>query len=72
VKNFNWARLGENTQIQFRTEIFNLFNHSNFASPALIAFTGQTDNEQPLASLGRIRSTTTSARQIQMGLRIVF
>ncbi|MEW5977681.1 MAG: TonB-dependent receptor [Acidobacteriota bacterium] len=72
VKNFEWARLGEDTRIQFRTEIFNLFNRSNFAPPSLIAFTGQTDNEQPLASLGRIRATTTSARQIQFGLRIVF
>ena len=69
AKNNRWR---ENANIQFRAEAFNLFNRANFGPPSLIAFTGATDNEQPLSTFGRIRSTVTSARQIQFGLRISF
>jgi len=72
MKNTRWSRLGENTNIQFRVEAFGVFNHPNFGSPALLAFSGAVDNEAPLSSLGRIRSTVTSARQIQFGLRVSF
>ena len=72
VKKTRVASLGENTLIQFRVEAFNLFNRANFAPPSLTAFAGAVDNEQPLPSFGRIRSTITSSRQIQLGLRIAF
>lgn len=69
VKNTKWARLGENTVIQFRVESFNLFNRANFGTPGLQVFGATAD---PLPTFGRIRSTVTSARQIQFGLRISF
>jgi hypothetical protein len=69
AKNNRW---GDNANVQFRIEAFNVFNHANFGSPNLIAYTGSAASEQPLASLGRIRSTVTSARQIQLGLRLSF
>ncbi|MGI8566027.1 MAG: TonB-dependent receptor [Pyrinomonadaceae bacterium] len=72
VKNTRWSRLGENTNIQFRVEAFNLFNRANFAPPALTAFVGAANNESPLSTFGRIRSTVTASRQIQLGLRITF
>jgi len=72
VKNTRWSRLGENTNVQLRVEAFNLFNRANFAPPALVAFVGAADNETPLSTFGRIRSTVTSSRQIQLGLRITF
>jgi hypothetical protein len=69
----NWApKLGETGNIQFRTEFFNLFNHANFDSPSLLAFAGLADGEAPLTSFGLIRSTITSSRQIQFGLRVSF
>ena len=40
--------------------------------PELIAFAGQADGEAPLATFGRIRTTVTSARQMQLGVRAVF
>ncbi len=64
-------RLGESARLQFRIEAFNLFNRTNFAVPSLLAFTG-IDGEAPLSSLGRIRATATSSRQIQLGLRLAF
>jgi len=34
VKNFPlWTKLGEQTHLQFRVDFFNLFNHTNFATP---------------------------------------
>ncbi|MGE0128323.1 MAG: TonB-dependent receptor [Blastocatellales bacterium] len=69
VKNTKLAKLGENTNIQFRVESFNLFNRANFGTPGLQVF-GAT--AAPLPTFGRIRSTVTSARQIQFGLRISF
>jgi hypothetical protein len=72
MKTFRWERLGDTAAIQFRVEAFNLFNRTSFAPPSLTAFSGAADNEAPLASLGRIRSTVTSSRQIQLGLRLGF
>ncbi|HZN10174.1 MAG TPA: TonB-dependent receptor [Blastocatellia bacterium] len=83
VKNTRWALLGENTNIQFRVESFNLFNRANFSSPGLQVFAGSAANNNeplpgsggpstPLSSFGRVRSTVTPGRQIQFGLRISF
>ncbi|MDT7542233.1 MAG: hypothetical protein QOE33_2137 [Acidobacteriota bacterium] len=63
---------GEKSNLQVRVEAFNLFNRANFAPPSLIAFTGAVDNEQPLPTFGRIRSTVGSSRQIQLGVRLEF
>jgi hypothetical protein len=71
-KNTKWRKLGESGNVQFRAEMFNLMNRANFGVPGLTAFTGAADNEAPLGSLGRIRNTVTSSRQIQFGLRITY
>ena len=55
-----------------RLEIFNLFNRANFGPPSLIAFAGSADGEAPLASFGQIRTTVTSSRQVQLGIRLTF
>lgn len=73
MKNIRFASpLGENTNLQFRVEAFNLFNRANFAPPSLTVFAGATDNERPLTTFGRIRSTVTASRQIQLGVRLQF
>jgi hypothetical protein len=59
-------------RLELRVEVFNVFNRANFGNPTLIAFTGAADNEQPQASFGRIRTTVTSARQTQVGVRVRF
>ncbi len=72
VKNTPWRRLGDGGRVELRIEVFNLLNRANFGTPSLIAFAGTREGEEPLPSFGRIRSTVTSARQIQLGLRLVF
>jgi hypothetical protein len=37
-----------------------------------LAWAGGRSAAPPLGSFGRIRSTLTSARQVQLGLRVVF
>jgi hypothetical protein len=64
--------LGNGRRLELRVEIFNLLNRANFGNPTIIAFAGSADGEQPLASFGRIRSTVTSARQMQLGARLSF
>ena len=64
--------LSRRGQLEFRVEAFNIFNRANFGIPSLLAFTGAADNEAPLSTFGRIRTTVTSSRQIQLGLRANF
>jgi len=59
-------------RLELRLEVFNIFNRDNFGNPTLIAFAGAATNEAPLASFGRIRSTVTTARQMQLGARVSF
>jgi hypothetical protein len=71
-RGFGWAPLGPRTRIDLRLEVFNLLNRANFGPPALIAFAGAADGESPLASFGQIRTTVTSSRQTQIGVRMTF
>jgi hypothetical protein len=63
IKNTSFQAGGHEANLQFRAEAFNLFNRTNFGNPGLLAFTG---------GFGIIRSTVTSSRQIQLGLRLVW
>jgi hypothetical protein len=63
--------------IQFRTEIFNVFNHPNFAIPEvgnLTVFTSVDSAGKGVLNptAGQITKTSTSSRQIQFSLRLVF
>jgi hypothetical protein len=58
-KNF---RLRETMRLQFRSEFFNILNHTNFGPPSNISTS---------SSFGTI-TTTLPARQIQFGLKLLF
>jgi len=73
-------RLGEKTKLEFRSELFNVFNHPNFAAPnntrdptgagsrgdVVFADAGGT----PVGTAGTIFSTVTTSRQVQFALKI--
>jgi hypothetical protein len=62
-------KFGERWRSQFRLEFFNILNHPNFAAPAYVLY----DSSGGLVSnVGRITSTTTTARQLQLGLKLTF
>jgi hypothetical protein len=58
----------EKTKLQFRAEFFNMLNRANFNSPNAVVFT--PSGVSPTAGL--ITSTSTSARQIQFGLKLLW
>jgi hypothetical protein len=72
TKSARWDRLGDGSRVEFRIEAFNVLNRANFAPPNLSVYAGAADVEPPLPNFGRIRSTVTSSRQIQLGMRVVF
>jgi len=58
----------ERTRLQFRAEFFNILNHVNFNSPNAVVFT--PSGVSPTA--GVITSTSTTSRQIQFGLKLLW
>ena len=72
VRFISLRALSGRSRLEFRVEAFNIFDRVNFGIPALLAFNGVADNEAPLSTFGRIRSTVTSSRQIQLGVRATF
>ncbi len=60
--------LHERLNLQFRAEIFNLLNRSNFNTPNLIVFTPSGVS----GTAGAITSTSTTSRQVQFGLRLIW
>jgi hypothetical protein len=65
----------ESIKLEFRAEIFNLLNRTNFNTPNLITFV-PAPNPPGTAivsgTAGVINSTSTSSRQIQFGLKVLW
>jgi len=70
-KNFPIHWISESFNVQFRTEFFNVFNRVNFNPPIdnsnIFDVTGA-----PIAGAGLIDSTSTTAREIQFGLKVIW
>lgn len=83
---FKQFKFKESKSVQFRTEIFNIFNHPNFGSPnqanrtipfnqnipASMPPTPSPAGTPPTGPAGTITTTVTTSRQIQFGLKFVF
>jgi hypothetical protein len=79
---FKNTRLTETSSLQFRAEIFNLFNHANFADPSGGLVRGDNNSLRPTAFFGQSISTVGNQlggllgfggpRQIQFSLRYLF
>jgi hypothetical protein len=59
-------KLGENQNVLFRTEFFNLFNHPSFANPS------STANVAAGSAIGEINQTVGTPRLIQFSLKYLF
>jgi len=62
------TRIRERLNVQFRAEIFNLLNRANFNLPNAVVFT--PSGVSPTA--GVITSTSTTSRQVQFGLKLLW
>ena len=60
--------VGERLTVQFRAEIFNLLNRANFNTPNLIVFTPTGVS----GTAGAITSTSTTSRQVQFALKLLW
>jgi carboxypeptidase family protein/TonB-dependent receptor-like protein len=72
-KNNYIKRISERFNIQFRAEIFNILNHPNFAPPIQGVNTDIFDGTgAPNPTAGLLTKTTTTAREIQFAVKIIF
>ena len=72
-KNIPIKRISERFNVQFRAEIFNLPNHANFAPPTTPDNTDVFDGTGgPFAAPGLLSRTTTTAREIQLAVKVTF
>ena len=70
IKDNHIKSLGETFNIQFRAEMFNIFNHTNYASPSdnLLVL-----DPLPVGGFGQIDlPTQVPMREMQFALKIVF
>jgi hypothetical protein len=67
-------KLAGRTSLQLRVEVFNLFNRANFDMPINDPDGSAVFNDQGqrLSDTGKIFSTVTDAREVQLALRLVF
>jgi hypothetical protein len=78
VKDTAAPLLGEQGNIEFRAESFNILNHTNLGMPAsATVFNGNTSvlgayQQAPLTGVGQITTTVTTSRQIQFVLKLIF
>ena len=70
-KNNPIKRISETFNVQFRTEFFNILNRPNFSPPTdnNIIFDG---TGAPVGGAGLVDSTSTTSRQIQFALKVVW
>ena len=65
---FKNTSISERTNLQFRTEFFNLLNRANLGNPNTTVFS----NGAISSSAGVITTLATQPRQIQFGLKLIF
>jgi hypothetical protein len=63
----------EGIRLQLRAEFFNVLNHANFALPNPNAFVQAVNGGgSPNPTFGKVTATTTSSRQIQFAVKVLF
>jgi hypothetical protein len=72
-KNNPVRRISESFNVQFRAEFFNILNRANFAVPNTPGDTDIFDSAgAPTGVAGLLTSTTTTSRQIQFALKVIW
>jgi carboxypeptidase family protein/TonB-dependent receptor-like protein len=79
--------LGEAGKLEFRTEFFNILNRANFTTPGVgqsggnaagVVYAGNPatlaagQTQPPLSTAGKLTSTSSTSRQIQFALKLLF
>jgi hypothetical protein len=72
TKNNPIHRISESFNIQFRAEIFNIMNRSNFVPPDPYHGAGIFDDTGAIAANGEINALATQPRDVQFGLKVIW
>jgi hypothetical protein len=65
------TKIGERLDVQFRAEMFNIFNRANF-NPPLVNQVLFGQDGSPNSAAGALDSTSTTSRQVQFALKLIF
>jgi hypothetical protein len=71
-KNNYIPKISESFNIQFRAEVFNILNHANFAPPVTPDNTDIFDSTGSIAAPGILTRTTTTARELQFAVKVIW
>jgi hypothetical protein len=71
-KNNHITRISETFNVQFRAEMFNTLNHANFSTPLPASSQVYTVNLALIPSAGQLTSTSTTARQMQFAIKVIW
>ncbi len=66
------TKIGERLNVQFRSEFFNVLNHPNFQVPDRTSAQLFNQSLQRISTAGRLIATSTTSRQIQFALKLLF
>lgn len=69
---FKKINISERLNMQFRAEAFNIFNRGNYGYPNSIVFAGNPASYSYSPTAGATTFTSTSSRQIQLALKLLF
>lgn len=72
VKNNYISRISEQFNVQFRLEVFNILNHTNFNPPTSNSQVFNGDGSTGGLTPGLLDSTATTSRQIQAAIKVIW
>jgi hypothetical protein len=72
IKNTPIRRISETFNVQFRAEIFNIMNHTNFVPPEPLNGAGIFDQTGAVIANGEMDTLATQPRDVQFALKVIW
>jgi hypothetical protein len=72
TKNFPITRISDSFNVQFRAEIFNILNHTNFVPPEPLNGAGIFDQTGAVIANGYMDTLATQPRDVQFALKVIW